>query len=80
MQKYFFTLNECGKVLLDEEGVLLSSIDEARERAATQARAIMRAEVEEGRLCMSCKIDVSDDKGALVFSLPFKDAVKLTGL
>lgn len=80
MQKYFFTLNECGKVLIDEEGVSLSGIEEARERATVQARSIMRAEVEEGRLCMSCQIDVLDDSGALVLSLPFKEAVKLSGI
>lgn len=80
MQRYFFHLNECGTATLDEEGVLLPALADARARAIDQARAIMCAEVQEGRLCLSCNIEVRDADGHVALSVPFKEALHVSGL
>lgn len=80
MTRYFFNLYECGRVTLDEEGLLLATVPEAHHRAVDEARAIMCAEVKEGRLCLNCNIEVVDDQGALAFNVPFKDALHVEGV
>lgn len=80
MQNYYFNLNECGKILTDEEGTALSTIEQVRDFAAIQARSIMCAEVAEGRLCMNCHIEVYDAGGNLALKMPFKQAIELTGV
>jgi len=80
MTRYFFTLHECGKVTPDEEGALLAALPDARSRAIDEARAIMSAEVLEGRLCLSCSIEVTDELGALACNVPFTEALTLSGV
>lgn len=80
MPRYFFNLHECGTATLDEEGTVLDGVDVARARALRQARAIMSAEVEEGRLCLSCNIEVLDERREPVLNVPFREALSLTGV
>lgn len=80
MARYFFHLHECGRGTLDEEGTELVGVEEARQRAIHQARSIMSAELLEGRLCLSCHIDVVDGRGQRVVKVPFKEALTLSGL
>ncbi len=80
MERYFFQLNECGKSLADSEGCECASLEAARTRALAAAREVMCAELSEGRLCLSCDISVSDEIGHVVYVLPFRDAVRITGL
>lgn len=80
MTRYFFNLYECGAATMDEEGALLSGVPDARTRAIDEARAIMSAEVQAGRLCLSCNIEVVDADGTLAVNVPFKEAVELSGM
>ena len=79
MARYFFDLNECGTLTKDDEGIECADLSEVRRRALQAAREVMCAELGEGRLCLSCRIDVSDEKGNIVLELPFKDAVRISG-
>jgi hypothetical protein len=40
----------------------------------------MAAEVQAGRLCLSCRIEVTDEDQALIVGVPFKEALAITGL
>lgn len=80
MPRFYFQLNECGKVLSDPEGVEMRDLDEARARAVIEARTIMCAEVAEGRLCLSCSIEVRDAGGLAVLDVPFREAVRVSGV
>jgi hypothetical protein len=40
----------------------------------------MAAEITEGKLCLSCRIDVLDEDGRPVIVVPFREAVTVTGL
>jgi hypothetical protein len=80
MQKLFFHLHECGSVILDEEGVDVESIADARLRALREARSIMSSEVAAGKLCLSCHISVEDANGTPLIAVPFREALEITGL
>ena len=80
MERYFFDLSECGTLFADEEGVELADLDAAHDRAILAARDLMCGEIRYGRLCLGCSIDVRDARGHPLFVLPFRDAVKVTGL
>ena len=80
MQRMFFHLHECGDVVVDEEGVELEGLAEARLRALRDARSIMSAEVKAGQLCLSCHISVEDAEGSILLTIPFREALQVTGL
>lgn len=80
MARYFFDLHECGSVAADDDGIEHVSLDDARDEAVRAAREIMCSELGEGRLCLSCRIEVKDEAGAVVLTVPFKDAVTISGL
>lgn len=78
--RVFLHLHECGTTVIDEEGVVVTDVDAARDAAIVGARAIMSAEVLAGRLCLSCHIAVEDERGRTLFLVPFRDAIILTGV
>ncbi len=80
MPHFFLTLDECGNVAEDLEGVESENLAEARTHAVEAARDVMSHEVKQGRLCLSCKIEIKDATGAVVMVVPFKEAVALTGV
>jgi hypothetical protein len=40
----------------------------------------MSGEVLAGRLCLSCRIEVTDENQQLIEVVPFKEALELTGI
>jgi hypothetical protein len=80
MPQFFFDLHECGRVLIDDEGVEMPDADAARTNAVYEARQIMAAEVSHGRLCLACHIEVQDEARKTVLVVAFADAIALSGL
>lgn len=80
MARYFFHFHECGTSFEDEEGAELPDIDSVRRAALKHVRGVMCGEVEEGRLCLSCHIEVTDADGRAVMTIPFRDALVITGM
>lgn len=80
MNRFYFNLHECGDVTTDEEGCELPGLDAAHKVALIQARSIMSAEVQDGRLCLSCRIEVLDADGRLALTVPFTEALALSGV
>ena len=78
--RYYFDLQECGKLIPDDEGRELPDATAARDVALKEARTVMAAEVQEGRLCLACHIDVLDQDRRPVLTLPFKQALAITGM
>jgi hypothetical protein len=75
MTRYFFHLHEDGDVTRDEEGREYTSIDAARSAAMRDARSIIAADVERGRLDLSGRIEVHDGQGQVVLIVTFEEAV-----
>jgi hypothetical protein len=63
----------------DDEGVEAASLAEAREKAITGIRALLSAEVKNGEMNLNGRIDIADDSGALLLTVPFADAVTIEG-
>jgi hypothetical protein len=80
MARYYLHLHECGTVYEDMEGIELSDPDAAAVTAVYAARELMAAEVQAGKLCLSCFIAVHDETGRQIVKVPFAEAVDLTGL
>jgi hypothetical protein len=78
--RYFFHLHECGVFIPDEEGQELDDAEAARRQAVLEARHVMAAEVQTGKLCLSCRIEVVDETQRPVLAMPFKAALELSGL
>ena len=69
-----------GTVIADDDGVEHADVDSMKEAALKAARDVMCGEVMQGRLCLGCCVEVVDARGALVYRLPFRDALAITGL
>jgi hypothetical protein len=80
MARYFFNLFECGTLVADDEGREAADLRQLHDMALREARQIMAAEVVEGKLCLSCRIEVVDEDRRPVLMLPFKEAIAVTGM
>lgn len=79
MPRMYFHLIECGIVTDDPEGRDVASLASAYDLAISAARAVMCAELDEGRLCLACHIDVIGETGERLLQVPFNEAVTITG-
>ena len=74
MARFFFHLREHSGRLDDEEGVELS-FEEVDAAALETVRALIAADVLEGRLDLNGLIEVEDESGATVHTRTFASAV-----
>jgi len=77
MHRFYFHLYERNTCTLDEEGHTLSCSEAALAEAILAARAVMADEVKSGRLCLDCRIEIINDVGIPVATVPFTDALKI---
>jgi hypothetical protein len=80
MPRFYMHLHECGTTVEDPEGQDYVDLDAAIRFAEKTARGIMSAEVIEGRLCLSCRIVIVGEAGDEVGSVPFRQALVVSGL
>lgn len=80
MTRLFFHLHECGTIIEDEEGLIVEDLNVAHKKAVAAARDVMCGELARGHLCLSCRVDVVSEDGGTVLSVPFRDAVRITGI
>lgn len=74
--RFFFNLSDeisC----LDEEGLDLPDVGQAREKAIEAARSILSDEVLRGRLPLRDVITVTDESGSPVAIVRFRDVVEI---
>jgi hypothetical protein len=74
MPKYFFHLRDSIDEVLDPDGVEMPA-EAVAGVALLQARDCMAADVKSGRLDLHYRIDVHDEAGEIVYSLPFEKAL-----
>lgn len=80
MPRFFLNLDQCGLRSLDHEGFQADHLDAARTAGIQAARDIMADEVRAGRLCLDCRVEVTDADGVVVLVVPFKEAIEVKGL
>jgi hypothetical protein len=76
-QFYFHLYNDI--VALDEEGVDLPDLQAARDRAHASAVEMVCHSVRQGHLNLNHRIDVADESGAVVLTMPFREVFTITG-
>ena len=76
MPRFFFNLRDEISVE-DSEGKELADAQQARETAVGYARGIMSEDVKDGRLMLKDEIDIIDEQGEKILTLPFRDAIEI---
>lgn len=77
MMLYRFNLLSDGSSLSDEEGIELPNLETACSRAMRIAREIIGEEAKGGRLPLRWSIEIADDAGTVVATMPFADVVTI---
>ena len=77
MTVYFFHLRDDRHVLIDDEGRDLIDAAAIAREALKDARALISAEVLEGRLDLSQRLEIEDAGRTLVHRLVFADAIEI---
>jgi hypothetical protein len=75
--RFFFHLHDRFGAAPDPDARELADIQVARAQAVKGARSIISEDVRHGRVDLTGRIDVYDDAGKLVLSVPFTEAVEL---
>jgi hypothetical protein len=76
MPTYFLHLRDGTDEVLDEEGVAMPT-NAVPGAALMAARDCMAGDVKNGRLQLKYRIDVHDERGEIVHTLAFTDAVEI---
>ena len=76
MPRFFFNLRDEISVE-DSEGKELPDALEAREMAVACARGMMSEDIKDGRLMLKDEIDIVDERGDKVLTLPFREAIEI---
>ena len=77
MARYFFHLRDGTDVALDEEGQELGNLEAAKAGALVAARDSLSHDIRDGVVDLRLRIDVEDDAGRVIHSLPFGDAYQV---
>jgi hypothetical protein len=80
MPRYFLHIHNSHGGAEDDEGLEANSLSEAREKAVAGIRSLIASEAGNGEINFKGRIDISDEAGKLLLSVPFADAVKVRGL
>jgi len=78
MTRYYMHLRNSTGYLPDTEGVLVSSHDELRRLAVANIRSLLADELRSGAIDLRGQIEVTDEQGDCVLTVPFPDAVLVT--
>ena len=77
MARYFFHLRDGLDNLLDPEGRELADLREVKRVALSCARDTLSHELRDGRLYLAYRIDVENNSGTIVHTLPLRDAFEV---
>lgn len=75
--RYYMHLRDGTEELLDADGREFASLAALRDAVLFTARDCLVNDVRDGVLDLRFRIDVEDDGGAIVYSLPFKHAINI---
>jgi hypothetical protein len=75
--RYFMHLRDGTEQILDPEGLEFPNIEAMRKAVLVSARDLMTGDIREGVMDLRFRIDVEDEDGAIIYTLPFKHAVNI---
>jgi hypothetical protein len=77
MPRYYLHIVRDGEAIKDPEGYDLPDLDAAKREAISGAREILSEEVLRGSLSLDEHIEIVDDRGEVVFVIPFMSTVDI---
>ena len=77
MARYFMHLRDGTEQILDPEGLEFANIELMRKAVLVSARDLMTGDIREGVMDLRFRIDVEDEDGEIIYTLPFKHAVNI---
>ena len=77
MARYFMHLRDGTEQILDPEGLEFPNIEAMRKAVLVSARDLMTGDIREGVMDLRFRIDVEDEAGEIIYTLPFKHAVNI---
>ncbi|HUE78067.1 MAG TPA: hypothetical protein VMN38_00345 [Sphingomicrobium sp.] len=77
MARYFMHLRDGTEQILDPEGLEFPTVEALRKAVLVSARDLMTGDVREGVIDLRFRIDVEDESGVIIYTLPFKHAVNI---
>jgi len=77
MARYFLHLSNSVGYLRDDEGIDVTNSDEAGRIAAQTIRSMLSEEVKQGRFDLRGRIEIADDHGNTVRTVPFHEAIQM---
>lgn len=78
MARYYFHLRDGSDHILDPVGIELTDLEAAVVVALRAARDSLSNDIKGGSLDLRYRIDVENEGGSVVHSLPFRDAFEVT--
>jgi hypothetical protein len=80
MPHYHLNLHNSHVDAPDEEGADFADVSAAREHAVTGIREFLSHEAKGGMVDLRGRIDIADDHGAILLTVPFREAMTIKGL
>lgn len=80
MPRYLLHIHNSHGPAEDDEGLEAESLSEAREKAISGIRSLLASEAANGKINFKGRIDISSEAGEILLSVPFSDAVTVSGL
>jgi hypothetical protein len=77
MARYYMQLRDGTEQLLDPEGLEYANLDDLRKAVLIAARDLMIGDLHSGEIDMRFRIDAEDREGMIVYTLGFKEAVRM---
>lgn len=77
MTRYYMQLRDGTEQLLDPDGIEYADLDDLRKKVLLAARDLISGDVVSGEIDMRFRIDAEDRDGVIVYSLGFKEAVRI---
>ena len=77
MARYFMHLRDGTEQILDPEGLEFASVDAVRKATLIAARDLMTGDIRAGVIDFRFRIDVEDEAGEIIYTLPFKHAINI---
>lgn len=77
MARFYFHIRNHEEFVRDEEGVEMSNARAALEEAEDAAREILAEKVRKGEVIDGNRFEVHDELGTRLFTLPFRDVLRL---
>lgn len=77
MARYFMHLRDGTEQILDPEGLEFATMEAVRKAVLVSARDLMTGDVRDGVIDFRFRIDVENEGGEIVYTLPFKHAINI---